>query len=176
MHVCVCDYVAACKSRPNSSLCKCQVREKGEEIMVKGKEDKKKQEGERKIENSREKSQRRQRQSDCLCSIFLKCFACCPRLHHLNHIFALLPVTVIPPSLHPSPFPLSSHAPSSLSGAVTFPTAFRTTLDDSSVVNLLREHRRGTDSGKKAALRCWRVQKTSDHVSRRQRLSVVSFF
>lgn len=52
----------------------------------------------------------------------LKCFACCPKLHHLNHIFALLPVIVIHPSVPLSfpRFPLSSHAPSSSSGSVTF--------------------------------------------------------
>lgn len=43
--------------------------------------------------------------SAALCSIFLKCFACCPKLHHLNHIFAVLPVPPVSRSLHASPPP-----------------------------------------------------------------------
>lgn len=101
---------------------------------------------------------------------------CSLQLHHLNHIFALLPVPSVSPSRHLSPPPPLFSCPVLAARRRDIPAVFRNDSGDSSVLNSLRERRSGTDWGGGRPLSDGGESDTGDHVSRRHRLSSVSFF
>lgn len=72
---------------------------------------------------------------------------CSLQLHHLNHIFALLPVPSVSPSRHLSPPPPLFSCPVLAARRRDIPAVFRNDSGDSSVLNSLRERRSGTDWG-----------------------------
>lgn len=95
--------------------------------------------------------------SAALCSIFLKRF--CSKLHHLNHIFALLPVPSVSPVAPSFPSSPSLLMPRPRSpGAATFRGHFfRTTTMTHPSWILFGNAAVGRIQGEKAVLRCRQV-------------------